>query len=135
MIKELNIEPTKILLQLFNLSWATRTLPKAWKHAIILPIPKPNKDTSDPSSYRPISLTSVICKLMERLVTNRLTWHLEKNSLLTNAQSGFRKGKSTIDQILKLQDTINKYMRNKGYTVAVFLDFEKAYDMVWHKGL
>ena len=110
-------------------------LPKAWKHAIILPIAKPGKDSSVPSNYRPISLTNVLCKTMEKLVTNRLTWYLESNDLLNNAQTGFRKGRSTVDQVIKLQDRINKYIRNKGYSLGVFLDFEKAYDMLWRPGL
>ena len=72
---------------------------------------------------------------MERMVTSRLNWFLETNNILTKAQTGFRKGKSTIDQIIKLQDTVNKYNRNKGFTVGVFLDFEKSYDMIWRAGL
>ena len=72
---------------------------------------------------------------MEKLVTNRLTYHLEKNKLLTNVQTGFRKGKSTTDHIIRLQDAINKYNNNKGYSLAVFIDFQSAYDMVWHTGL
>ena len=67
---------------------------------------------------------------MEKLVTNRLRYHLEKNKLLTNVQTGFRKGKSTTDHIIRLQDTINKYNNNTGYSVAVFIDFQSAYDMV-----
>ena len=56
---------------------------------------------------------------MEKLVTNRLAYFVEKNNILNNTQSGFRKGRSTIDHIIRLQDTINKYNNNKGYTVGV----------------
>ena len=100
-----------------------------------MPIHKADKDLTSPSSYRPISLTSTIGKLMERLVTNRLNWFLEKNLLLNNNQSGFRQGRSTQDNIIRLQDQINKFLRNEGYTVGIFLDFEKAYDMLWKPGL
>jgi len=72
---------------------------------------------------------------MEKLVTNRLTYHLEKNKLLTNVKTGFRKGKSTTDHIIRLQDAISKNNNNKGYSVAVFIDFQSAYDMAWHTGL
>jgi len=73
---------------------------------------------------------------MGKLVTNRLTYYVEKNKLLTNVQTGFRKGRSTTDHIICLQDTINKYNNcNTGYTAAVFIDFQSAYDMLWHKGL
>src|SRR6218665_3882154 len=77
-------------------------------HAIILPHLKPNKNAANPDSYRPISLTSTMCKVMERLVTNRLQCFVEKNNLLSNNQSGFSKNRSTVDQIFKLHDNILK---------------------------
>jgi len=78
----------------------------------------------DISSYRPISLTNTIGKIMEKLVANRQRHYLETNSLLTNVQRGFRKGCGTVDHLIRLQDTINKYNLNRGYTVA--------YDMLSH---
>ena len=54
---------------------------------------------------------------------------------MTNAQTGFRKNRSTVDQIARLQDTINKYIRNQGHTFGVFLDFKNAFDMMWRNGL
>jgi exonuclease III/ribonuclease HI len=135
LIKKLPRKGQKLLCKLYNLIWSTGILPPAWKHSIILPFPKKDKDPSNPTSYRPISLTSTLCKLMEKLVTNRLTWHMEKNNLLTNIQSGFRQNRNTMDHVIRLSDTINKYINNNGYTLGVFLDFEKAYDMVWRPGL
>jgi len=123
------------LLKFYNEIWNKGYIPEAWRHAVIFPLRKPDKPVSDPTSYRPISLTSCLCKVMEKMVTERLTYYLESKQLLSNSQSGFRRNKSTIDQILKLQDTISKYNRNRGFTVGVFLDFEKAYDMVWRAGL
>src|SRR5215831_460847 len=76
-----------------------------------------------------------MCKLMEKIVNNRLNWYLEENNILKNYQTGFRKHKNTLDQIMKLQDTIHKFNATKGYTVGVFIDFEKAYDMIWRNGL
>jgi len=55
--------------------------------------------------------------------------------LLTNVQTGSRKEKITTNHIIRLQDAINKYNNNKGYSVAVFKDFRSAYDMAWHTGL
>lgn len=134
-IKHLPRKAVKILLKFYNRLWQDGVLPSDFKHAIIIPIHKPDKDPTNPSSYRPISLTSTIGKLMERLVTNRLNWFLEKNKLLNNNQSGFRNGRSTQDNIVRLYDQINKFIKTQGCTLAVFLDFEKAYDMIWRPGL
>lgn len=68
-------------------------------------------------------------------ITNRLSYFVEKNNILNNIQCGFRKGRSTIDHIIRLQDAINKYNNNKGYTVGVFIDFQSAFDMMWRTGL
>ena len=124
-----------VILRLFNAIWRRSRLPKAWKHAIVIPILKSGKDPHRTSSYRPISLTSTLSKLMERLVTNRLMWYLEKFNLLSNTQCGFRRGRSTADHIVRLQDLITRHQHNKGYVLAVFVDFERAFDMVWRKGL
>ena len=93
----------------------------------IKPVLKSGKPQQKISSYRPISLTSVIGKVMEKMVTNRISYYLEKRNLSTRVQTGFRKGKSTVDQLICLQDIINKYNNNRGYTVAVFVDFQSAY--------
>ena len=124
-----------VILSYYNIIWRRGQIPKAWKHAIVLPILKGGKDPRLANSYRPISLTSTLCKLMERLITNRLVWYLEKFNLLNNTQSGFRRHRSTADQIIRLQDFITRYQNNKGHVLAVFIDFQKAFDMVWTTGL
>ena len=65
------------------------------------------------------------------MTNNRLAWHLEDKHLLSNSQTGFRRNKSTIDQILKLSYTISKRLRRNHSVIGVFLDIEKAYDMMW----
>ncbi len=106
-----------------------------WKHAIIVPILKPGKNPSDPSSYRPIALTSQLCKIMERIITDRMTHYLESNDLFSPYQSGFRKGRSTMDSLLCLESDIRKAQTNREVVIAVFFDVEKAYDMLWKEGL
>jgi len=125
----------KILLIFYNTIWETGIAPKEFSHSIALPILKKDKDPTLPNSYRPICLTPTISKLMEILVNNRLKWALEKNNLINIDQSGFREGHNTMDQILKLQDEVLKQILNKGHVVGVFIDFEKAYDMVWHHAM
>ncbi|OOZ40505.1 reverse transcriptase domain-containing protein [Solemya elarraichensis gill symbiont] len=129
-------EPCKlVVLAFFNNIWQKQKLPSEWKHAIIIPLPKIGKDPSSPFSYRPIALTSCLCKTMEKMVNARLLWYLEKNSLISPNQSGFRKNRSTLDQLIALEDSIHTAFLNKEYNVNVFLDFEKAYDMLWRGGL
>jgi len=72
---------------------------------------------------------------MERIITNRLVWHLEKNNLLNAAQSGFRQRRSTIDHLVRIADQINKSINNRQYTVATYLDFSNAFDLLYVKGL
>lgn len=124
-----------VVLRLFNAIWRTGHVPKSWKHAIVVPILKVGKDPHLAGSYRPISLTSSMCKLMERLVANRLQWYLERHQLLSNVQSGFRRNRGTMDHVVRLQDTVVRQLNNRGHVLAVFLDMEKAYDMVWQRGL
>lgn len=68
---------------------AFRQLPEAWKEAVVIPVRKPGKDPTKPSNYR--RLTSQICKIMERVVTERLSYFLEKRGQISRFQSGFRK--------------------------------------------
>ena len=85
------------LLQVFNEVWVSGKFPTSWKQATIIPIPKPGKDNTDPSNYRPIALTSCLCKTLERMINTRLIWFLESNGLITNFQCGFSSKRSTVD--------------------------------------
>ncbi|GFN92577.1 urease subunit alpha [Plakobranchus ocellatus] len=71
------------LLKLFNNIWTTRDIPPSWGEALVVPIPKPGKDPSDPSNYRPIALTSCLCKTLERMVNDRMVHVLESRNLLS----------------------------------------------------
>ncbi|UYV74168.1 hypothetical protein LAZ67_11002289 [Cordylochernes scorpioides] len=100
MISNLGKNGKEILLDIFNNSWKTGKLPQDWKTATIIPIKKLDKSADDPTNYRPISLTSICCKLMEKIILRRLTYHLDTRNLLPEEQYGFRKGHGTIDQLL-----------------------------------
>ena len=115
----------------FNDLWTQQVYPEEWKEAILIALPKPGKNKTDPSNYRPISLTSCLGKIFERMVSKRLVWYLENNSLLSKFQSGFRKHHSTIDHIIRLETDIRKGYKFKKHTTAVFLDITRAYDMVF----
>lgn len=134
-LKELPSQSKQILLNLINKSWVDGTLPDQWKEATVIPILKANKNHNMPSSYRPISLTSAICKIMETMIGQRLTNHLEKNELLAATQSGFRQNRSTIDQIVRLETEIKSAFMKGECLLAIFLDLEKAFDLMWSKGV
>ena len=75
-----------------------------------IPVPKPGKDTSNPSNYRPIALTSCIWKVMERMISSRLVWYLERNRLtcISPMQCGFRKQRSTTDHLVRLESFVRE---------------------------
>ena len=89
-LKHLPDSSLSVLLKTFNDIWETGNVPKSWKEVTIIPIPKPGKDNTNPNNYRPIALTSCICKTLERMINERLVWYLETNNIITEFQSGFR---------------------------------------------
>ena len=113
----------------------TRHFPESWTKATIIPIPKPNKDHTSPTNYRPIALTSCLCKTMERMIKNRLNFYLESNSIISEYQSGFQKSRSTTDQLVRLESYIRNAFVKKQQVVAIFFDLEKAYDTTWKHGI
>ena len=105
LLKHLPEDSLLLLLYIFNHIWLTQDFPTSWKTAIIIPVPKSGKVLSDPGSYRPIALTSCLCKTMERMVNSRLTWYLERHMVITEYQSGFRRRRSTVDNLVTLSTT------------------------------
>ena len=124
-----------LLLKIFNDIWISGEVPTCWKEALVIPIPKPGKDNTEPLNYRPISLTSCICKTFERMVNKRLVWYLESQGIITNFQSGFRKQRSTNDHLVRLENFIREAFINKEHLVSIFFDLEKAYDTTWKYGI
>lgn len=133
MIKHLPSEKKLVLLQLFNDIWTQKTsFPTVWQKATVIPILKPGKNSTSAESYRPISLTSCLCKLMEGMVNRRLVWLLENNNYFLNRnQAGFRRKHSTIDHLVTLESAILQAFYKKNHLIAVFFDINKAYQMVW----
>ena len=135
LLKHLPSSSLSILLEIYNSIWATGNIPKSWKEATIIPIPKPDKDHTDPSNYRPIALTSCVCKTMERMINDRLTSFVESNNIITNFQSGFRHQRSTNDHLVRLETFIREAFIKKEHLVSVFFDLEKVYDTTWKYGI
>ncbi|GFV87622.1 probable RNA-directed DNA polymerase from transposon X-element [Trichonephila clavipes] len=135
MLRHLSESSILSLLLLFNRIWETHVFPTQWCHAHVLPFPKPGKDPTSAINYRPIALTSCLSKLMERMVSARLMFHLESHNLLSPLQSGFRKSRSTTDNLLRLETSIREAFVKKQYNISVFFDIKKAYDMSWRYGI
>ena len=96
------------------------------------------KSLDSSTSFRPLSFTSCVSKLFERIVLSRLLFFLESNSILSPHQAGFRPGRSTLDQILFLSQSISDGFnkpRPGSRTILSTIDFSKAFDSVWHPTL
>ena len=134
-LRHLDEDTLKLLLQILNNIWSTGKFPPSWREATVIPIPKPGKDHSDPNNYRPIALTSCLCKTMERMVHTRLMWFLESNGLLANTQCGFRKNRCTTDHLIRFESFIRNAFVQGERVVAILFDLEKAYDTTWKHGI
>ena len=137
LLKHLPADVEVELLKILNQSWLEGWCPQSWRNEVIIPFLKKDKDPQSVDSYRPIALTSTICKLLERMIVNRHSWWLEEHSLLTPWQAGFRKGRSTVGQCLCLSQHISDGFQSSKrlLTGMILFDFSKAYDRVWRTGL
>ena len=108
-------------------------IPKIWRRALMVAIPKPGKPVGDPKSYQPISLLCVPYKILEKLIYTCIEPLIDP--LLPKKQAGFRRGKSTIDQVVLLTQNIEDSFEAKKKAGAVFIDLIAAYDTVWHRCL
>ena len=133
-LKRCAAELSPILTRLYRLSLKTGKVPKSWKHANVQPVPKKGC-RADPANYRPVAITSVICKIMERVLNNRLLAYLEANELLSDGQYGFRTGRSTGDLLVYATHIWSEALEGHGEAIAVSLDISKAFDRVWHEAL
>ena len=116
---------------LFNLSLTTAIFPEDWKRATVVPLYK-GGTASKVGNYRPVSLLPLPGKLLEKVVHSALSGHLENNGLLTDAQNGFRKNRSTVSGIANFTDEVLRAMNEGKVTVATFIDLRKAFDTVNH---
>lgn len=122
------------LLQHINTSWKTGTLPKEWKSANIKFIPKPGKSPSI-QNLRPISLTSCVGKVMERMVLQRLQKHLEATEQMPATMFGFRKHLGTQDVMIQLNELVVKQATRARPRAILALDLKGAFDNVTHASI
>ena len=122
------------LKQIFECSYKTKQLPADWKSANISAIYKKGKK-SDVGNYRPVSLTSISCKIMESIIRDSIMKHFLKNRLFSKNQFGFIKGRSTVLQLLNVLDKWTEFLEKGGQIDVIYTDLEKAFDKVPHKRL
>ena len=122
--------------KLFNLILNSGNFPDTWCVGSITPIFK-NGDRDDPSNYRGICVSSCLGKFFLIIINQRLLNFVQKHNLIHKSQIGFLPNNRTTDHIFTLRTIIDKYVKNVsgGKIYACFIDFKKAFDSIWHKGL
>ena len=130
-LKDAASEIKGVVTYLINLSITTNIFPDELKYAKVKPLFKKNKKT-EVENYRPISVLSIISKILERAVHVQLEAYLTKNNILYSYQSGFRKGHSTDTCLINLLDYIRSSISEGDYVGMVMLDLQKAFDTVNH---
>jgi ribonuclease HI len=125
------------LLSIFNIAFELGICPQIWRQAIIIPLLKAGKAAGDLASFRPISLTSCICKTFERMLSERLFHIVESKNILSPYQAGYRKARACEDQIARIIQGIEDGFEQDPFhrSVLVLLDFSKAFDQVWREKL
>ena len=126
---------TPHLLTLYSASLRLHHVPPIWKIATVVAVPKPGADLSVPKGFRPISLLLCISKALEHIITRRLTYYLERNSLLSPHQYGFRKTRATEWALWNFVSAATNVLKTRNRLMALKLDIQGAYDRVWHTGL
>ena len=112
--------------------WTEEIFPDDWGRAIITPIFK-KKDKLDCGNYRGISLLSHAGKVLALILQRRILKKTE--DILSEAQAGFRPGRSTVDQLFTLRQITEKYLEKQKALYCCYIDFEKAFDSVWPRGI
>lgn len=127
MLKPLSKTISSVLFLLFQVCWQWSYTPRLWRQATVFPIHKKG-NVNDPANYRPISLTSMLHKLFEKVLSDSV---VSSSPALDVAQGGFREQRSPLDQALCLHDLMHDYfLRHHHYPSVAFLDIKSAYDTV-----
>ena len=134
LVKQLVSALPEPLMLLFNSFMSVGDIPSSWRKAIITPIYKKGP-SSDPANYRPVSLTSVFGKIMERVIAADMIDYLLRNNLLNVSQHGFLSKRSTLTNLLESFDDWTISIENKFPNRVAYIDFSRAFDSVSHPKL
>ena len=133
-IKELENELALHFYNIFRLSVDQRKAASDWKLANVPPLFK-GGSRENPGNYRPISLTSVVCKILESIIADQITEHIERNNLMLGSQHGFRSGRSCLTNLVEFFHCMFSIYDNSRAVDILYLDFQKAFDKVPHDKL
>jgi len=129
LLKSCENQLAPVLAMIYRKSLKLGQVPDEWKVANVVPIYKKGSK-ADPGNYRPVSLTSVCCKMLESILKQDIMDHLTRNRLIRNSQHGFMKNKSCTTNLLEFMEKVTD-AADKGKAVdIVYLDFAKAFDKV-----
>lgn len=129
LLYELRTELSRPLAQLFQLSLEMGIIPQDWRDANVTPLfKKGSKDR--PENYRPISLTSLVGKMLESIIKDNILQHLVKFKLIFDSQHGFSKGRSCLTNLLDFMEDVTKNLDEGKPVDVIYLDFAKAFDKV-----
>ena len=131
-LKNCELELSYILAELFNKCLKESCFPDCWKVSSVVPAFKNVGERSTAKNYHPVSLLSVVSKVFEKLVNNRIVDHLEKCGLFSDFQYGFRSSPSTAGLLTVVFDRTARDFNTSGVTRVVALDISKAFDSVIH---
>ena len=135
-LKECADQLAEPLTYLYKLSLRTGELPTQWKIADVIPIFKKKGRRDRALNYRPVSLTSVVCKIMEKILRSKIARHLKERGFLSEGQHGFREGRSTLTNLLEFYDKVSEILQERnGWADCIYLDFQKAFDSVPYERL
>ena len=127
-------ELTGVFRLLFQASLDQGIVPDDWKHANVVPLFKKGAKT-EASNYRPVSLTSISCKLLEHIIFSNIMDHFDHHNFLNDSQHGFRHRRSCETQLINTINDFSNCLNERGQIDAILLDFSKAFDKVDHNGL
>ena len=130
-LKELTEDISPILLMIFRRLLKTGEIPEDWRTANVIPVyKKGQKYQAD--NYRPISLASMCCKIMEHVIASQIMNHGEENDILYPLQHGFRRGRSCETQLIEFIDDLSSNLQGNQKTDVLVMDFANAFDKVCH---
>ena len=132
-LKELSHEISLPLSHIFNKSLESGKIPDEWKTAVVTAIHKKGSK-NEAGNYRPVSLTCILCKVLESIIRDAIVGHFNENKLYAECQHGFRNKRSCISQLLEVIEDLTVYFDGESVDI-VYLDFRKAFDTVPHQRL